>query len=1009
MMLRFFPAGWRCVRGLIGLVVALAALFPRYALALSSTRPLSEFGVDIYTTREGLPHNQVNTIAQTPEGYMWFGTWEGLVRYDGTQFRVFDRVSLGRSSSRELGMRDNGIRSVWVARDGSLLVGTSRGGVMHLKDNTWSFIDPRGGLPSSEIMGVEDDAQGNLWFATEAAGVAVMDKQGGIRRFTSSQGLPSDIVIDIAIDQDGGVWVGTARGLAVIRRDKISTFGPAEGMPVGPVGALLVGRHGVVYAGSERGVYRYDGTRFVTLNGEVAALKETITALFEDRVGAVWAGSGASGLYRFGEHGEEHFGVEYGLPNSRVASIFEDREGSVWVGTNAGLMRLKEGPFSMLDRRHGLADNFVRAVLQDKDGTWWFATSRGLSSYKNGHFETMTTAQGLASDSVMSLLQDKDGTMWAGTFGRGVTAFTPNTVRSYSVGEGLPGNQVRALAQSPDGAIWIGTTRGLARKTAAGFQSFTSRDGLPRDYIMSLHVDRAGVLWIGTSNGLARWRNERIEPVALPLDFDVEDVFDVADDGQGDVWFATDRGLLRYRDDRFTQFGTADGLPVESLFHVTADGYGYLWLTSNRGVLRVSRNAVGAVLDKKQSRAEVDVFREADGLGSSQCNGGAGPSAWLGSDNVLRVATAAGVASVELDRFNRNPGAPPPVVIEGLRFDDESVEAVGTPKLKAGVQRLEFRFSGLTFLNPDRVRFRYRLIGFDRGWTQLQGERSAHYTNVPPGNYTFEVAAANADGPWSSEPASLSFEMAPHWYQRTGVQMASFGLILLMAYLGYRARVAVLHARHQHLERVVDERTRDLNDRNQKLTALDAEKSQLLERLREQKEAFERQAREDALTGLANRRFFDSEAARLFAGCRATGEPIAMALVDIDHFKRINDQFSHAAGDDALRVIGSVLAEQCKSPMLAARYGGEEFVIAMPGVDLAGAVNVCEAIRKRIAEFDWSTIVPGMQVSGSFGVSARVDAANHERLLADADRYMYAAKSGGRNRVASELTHAVVA
>ncbi len=969
---------------LLAVLLALAA--PSVA-ALDGKR-LDTYARETWTTRDGLPHNQVNGIAQTPEGYLWFATWEGVVRYNGQEFRSF-----GRNNVPEL--RDSGIRSVQVGPSGALVVATSRGGVSVLRDGQWRSYGTDDGLPQDETFVAIEDLDGRLWVGTESQGLARLGDGGQARHFDMDSGLPSDVIYALLQDGSGAIWVGTGQGVARIEGDRLQAFGTDAGLPEGAVFSLAMAGDGRLFVGTEHGLYLGQGGRFERASASVPDV--AIASLQVDGQGAVWIGTVSRGLMRLGDRGVEHFASEQGLPNNRVASLFIDREGNAWVGTNAGLMRFADTPFITIDSHHGLSDDYVRALLQTEGDGIYIGSSRGLDRWQD---EEATRLPGIEGESVLSLEKDRAGDLWIGTYSTGLLRWRDGQLRErLTSADGLPSNQVRAILETGDGSLWIGTSRGLLRRGPTGERTYGQDDGLPRDFVMSLHEARDGTLWVGTSNGAGRILGDRVESLDLsPMD-GAQDVFGFQEDADGTLWLATDRGVVRLRQGALAIVGRHQGLPVDAVFQVVVDGYGNFWLTSNAGVVYLRREEMEAAANRRGAALDYLQFAEADGIGSAQCNGGAGPAALRAEDGSIWVATAKGVAVVQPDQLPRYQMAPPPVVIEALRVDDAASDDPGAGLvLPAGTRKLELDYVSLSFRTPEQIRYRYRLEGFDNGWVDRSTRRNAQYTNLPPGKYVFQVSAAQRGSGWSPETASLAFEIEPRLWQRAWFIPAAVALALLALYAAYRVRVGRLQARELLLSRIVDERTRALSEKNSEL-------EQKNETIRKQSEVFEQLSRTDALTGLANRRRMDEQLAASFREAVQSGTPLAFGLLDIDHFKRINDDFSHEVGDEALRRVAEAMRTSLapsneREGIRVARWGGEEFALLFPGMDLAGARAAAERLRLAIEAIDCSGFAPGLRITASIGLAERTGLGHHERLVSRADQRLYEAKHAGRNRVA---------
>ena len=972
------------------LLAALLLLAGPAALAQAQEqKALDAYAREIWTTRDGLPHNQVNSIAQTPEGYLWFATWEGVVRYNGQEFRSFGRNNVPA-------LQDSGIRAVSVGPTGNLVVSTSRGGVSVLRGEEWTTYTTAQGLAQDETFAAIEDRNGRIWVASESRGVTRLDPEGATH-FNMGNGLGSDVGYAIVEDGSGAIWAATGLGVARIEGDRVQNFSIDAGLPAGAVFSLALAPDGQLYVGTEEGLYMGRGGRFEPVGAGFPAV--AVASLQVDQQGSLWIGTVSRGLFRLGDRGLEHFDVADGLPNNRVASLFADREGSLWVGTNAGLMRFADTPFVTIDTHQGLADDYVRALLQTREGEILVGTSRGMDRWKD---EVVTNSPELASDSVLSIAQDQSGDIWIGTYSTGLLRWRDGVVlERLTSGEGeLPANQVRAVHQARDGTLWVGTARGLLRREGDRSLVLGEKDGLPREFVLSLFEALDDSLWVGTSNGAAQIQGDEITALDLSSMDGAQDVFGMHQDPDGTLWFATDRGLVRRRNGELSIVGGRQGLPVDAVFQVVVDSYGNFWLSSNAGVVYVRRDDMESVANGSGGRLDYQQFAEADGMGSAQCNGGAGPAALRATDGSIWVATAKGVAVVQPDQLPRYQLAPPPVVIEGLRVDDANTSATGSLVLPPGTRKLELDYVSLSYRTPEQIRYRYRLEGFDNGWVERSTRRNAQYTNLPPGQYRFQVSAAQRGSGWSPETASVNFEIQPRFYQRAWFLPVAGSLLALFLFSLYRARVNQLKAREAQLSRIVDERTRALSEKNGELELKN-------ETIRKQSEVFEQLSRTDALTGLPNRRSMDESLARAYQDAVAENQPLCFGLLDIDHFKRINDGYSHDVGDEALRRVAQVMQQQLllhpvarwRGDQRVARWGGEEFALLFPNADIAEAHSLAEQLRAGIEAIDCSDFAPGLKITASIGLAERTGLSHHERLVSHADERLYEAKNAGRNRV----------
>ena len=960
----------------------------------SAQTPLTDLFVETWTTRDGLPHNLVLDVVQSDDGYLWLATWEGLVRFNGLEFVTFDRASVE-------GLQDNGIRTLHIGPTGVLWIATARGDLLRRDDAASEFRAMQLGLETRPIMDVLETADGTLWILSEDSGVERVDRNGQQRRFSTGDGLGSNVGYAMAQDRMGRILVATGSGLSAIEGDQITTLSVDAGLPDGPALAVEVAGDGTVYVGTERGLYAA-GEDLVFRSRHPALESEAVQALLVDPDGTLWMGTIASGLFRLQADRLEQLDVEQGLPNGRVAALFRDDESSVWVSTNSGLVRLSEAPFRSYGTAKGLANDYVRTVLEDDRGTLWVGTSAGLSALSGDRWTTLGQRQGLPGDSILSLGQGSDGALWVGTYYNGLAKLVDGRVQQViDQSDGLPSNSVRAVLEDRDGTVWVGTSRGLARIRDGELQTFGLEEGLPRELIIALHVDAASTLWIGTTRGVATIRNDVMTAIDLSSYGGVHRVFGFAEEAGGALWMATDRGLLRYHLERFDLLGVEQGLPADSLFSVVDDHVGGLWMSTNRGVLRVAADDANAVADGRAQRISLERFGEGDGMASAQANGGSWPSAIRRGDGSVWVSTAKGVASIAPAERKLAVSEPLRLVIEAVKVDDAQVPPTERLVIEPGARRMEMRFAALTFIQPKRVRYRYQLEGFDPEWVVSGAATYAQFTQLTPGVYRFRVGARREGEPWSNSEASMTVVVAPWFWQRN--EFLLFAAFVMVALIGgaYRWRLRHLRADALRLGDLVSVRTQELRRHADRLEAVDEERTQLLGEIKRQSEAFARLAHEDDLTGLANRRAFDEALAREFDAARRDATELSLALIDIDHFKRVNDAYSHAAGDAVLREVAQSMRSLCRSSDVAARWGGEEFAVLLPNTAVSAAIETCERLRLAIAGLDFDHIAPGLQVTVSIGLCGRTGLSHHERMLVRADERLYAAKQGGRNRVMS--------
>jgi len=981
------------------LALLLAALVPA-VFAQTRTEggppPLRDYAIDVWTSRNGLPHNSLRDIAQTPEGHLWFATWEGLVRYNGLDFTVFDR-------STRPGVPDNGIGALLVDRQGGLWISDSRGNVTYrAADGRWTVRPREAHSPQVLINDMDMDSHGRLWLLYEGKGLGALEADGRFQYQPPPPDLPMALSFTkMVVDAQDRVWVGTLDGLVLRDNDGVLKRAPAAW----GVGEGLVWPYrapdGVVWIVAGERIYRLQEDRLVLehrIPGQIH-----MTAMLQDRHGDLWLGTENQGLLRISRHGLERLPAGLNLPGGRVVSLREDAEGSIWVGANGGLYRLRETLFSSFTERDGLSGEYVRTVLEDRQDVLWVGSASGLDRRdRDGRFSPVPlNNRGGKAPSVLSMAQGREGDLWVGTFGDGVFRLDPQGRRlhTYDVEEGMPGGNIRAISVDRQGVVWAGTQKGVVRIDAGGV-SVPKVAGLPTALVTALAHDKNDDLWIGTIEGVRVLRGNTVQNIDLTALGGGRSVFGFQQIGEA-MWISSDRGLYRYQQGRLTRVGLEQGMPVDTVFQLVPDRVGNVWISSNRGILRTDMSMLNEVADGRSPSVEVERYNEIDGMANSQANGSSGPAAILRRDGTFWVVTAGGLSTVDplrLQRFRERLA--PPAAIEAVQVDGQTIHWEGADRNRIeGGKRLAVSFVGLSYLMSERIRYRTRLDGLDNGWVERGQQRSVEFIGLPPGDYTLHVAAAHPGGAWGDTEALWSFTVEPFWWQRHSVQ-ALLGALLLAALVAlYLYLINRYKMSNIRLARLVDEATRDLQAQTVNLQALNAEKSQLVDRLALQSEAFERQAREDALTSLPNRRAFDEALARDFARAQRSGHPLCLVVLDIDHFKVVNDQHSHSVGDTVLAEVADLLAAACRDSDMPARTGGEEFALLLNDTRLEEAAQVCARLRGLFHDrADWAGVA-GLRVTFSAGLVEMDSGDRTPKLLYQrADRALYRAKSDGRDR-----------
>ncbi len=807
--------GARRLRPLVVLAMTLAA---RDATALDPARAITQYRVDSWNTARGLPQNSALAVVQGREGYLWVATLEGLARFDGMEFTVLDK-------NTSTGLRSNRVTALFVDRRGALWIGTAAGELTRMSGLDFTVYASEHGLPGLGINAIQEDVEGTLWIGTAGGGLGKLSG-GRVTMLTKNDGLASDTVLALLVDRRQNLWIGTRGGLNRMERGGFQTYTTAEGLPVNAVRALFEDRSSNLWIGTDGGgLSRFHDGSFATLDHRDGLPHDKVFSIIEDRDGNLWVGT-AGGLSRLRDGRFSSMGAREGLSGDSVISIHADREGNLWVGTYLGLQRFSNGKLTPFTTREGLAHHAVWSVYQDPDGSLWFGTNDGLSRLKDGSITTFAT-DALPTKSVMAIHRDRAGTLWVGTEG-GLYRFEHERFLATDFGRDSAHKSVQVLYEDAAGRLWIGTDSGLVRYEGGRFVELTTADGLSHNDVRVLHESHDGSLWIGTAGGLTRLREERPTVYTTKDGLSLDTISSIHEEGDGTLWFGTyGGGLTRLRQGRFAAVTARDGLFDDVAHQILEDAEGYLWMSSNKGIYRVSKVELNAVADGKSDSVRSVSFGTAEGMRSIECNGAAQPAGVKDAEGNLWFATMEGAVRIDPADLGWNP-LPPPVLIERMVVDKKAFEAPSRMVLEPGNRDLEFRFTGLSLEAPEKVRFRYQLLGFDEEWSDPTGRRSAYYTNIPPGEYEFRVVASNNDGVWSPIPASLAFEVPPRFHQTLTFYAMVSALVTGIGVSGYRCRVRQMKSRERELVRVVDQRTEELKSAKEAAEAASRAKSDFL-------------------------------------------------------------------------------------------------------------------------------------------------------------------------------------
>ncbi len=788
-------------------------------LCLNAKTSAQEYGFDLWTTANGLPQNTVTGVAQTPDGYLWLSTFDGLARFDGVRFTIFDK-------GNTKGIINNRFSGIFVDSKGTVWAAAENGVVTVYQNGTFISYQPPETLHSS--IGIISDADGN---AVIEGGDRFYYLQDG--RFIPTADQKERNVRQFYYGKSGTKWKVEQNGISRQKDGQTTNYPlslPRESLTSTINFRTYEDNQGALWLVVNDKLYRLAEAKVTTFTkNEIPALKElTLQTIFDDAEGNIWFLFGTanlkaqlnSQLVRFKNGQFTSYDAGKYVPGT---SGITDREGNFWLATTTGLRRIRQQLITSLSVKDGLVSNEVYPLLQTSKGDIYIGTVAGVNRYTDGKI----TNTGLQYSRnfpfplyMRGLWEDANARVWLGFQGEGGFGRFEEPSSVKRIGQNDLPNGATDFASDREGNIWIATEEGLFKyKDDHETAHYTAKDGLRNDKIITIHFDRHGNLWAGTFDGLAMlseqpalegWSgdgkensqsNGETSPLTQAvLTFNhVENsprgfVRVIYEDAEGVLWFGTyGDGLVRYKNGKFFNYRVEHGLFNNGVFAILEDNRGNFWMSSNRGIHRVSRRELNDFADGKIPKLNSVSYDEKDGMLNAECNGGRIPSAIKTKDGKFWFATMGGVAIIDPEAEKINPN-PPPVVIENISIDRKS--AIPNPEsqieMSPGQTNLEIGYTGLSLIKSNQIKFRYKLEGFEENWVEAGTQRTANYSYLPHGNYIFRVIAANADGVWNTDGASIKIVVRPYFYQTWWFRFLAVLAITLIVWLIYHNRVSHL-------------------------------------------------------------------------------------------------------------------------------------------------------------------------------------------------------------------------
>jgi ligand-binding sensor domain-containing protein/serine phosphatase RsbU (regulator of sigma subunit) len=818
------------------------------------------------TADQGLSMGVVNCILQDSRGFMWFGTQDGLNKYDGYNITVYKHNPLDSNS-----LSNNFINALYEDREGTLWIGTDGGGLEAYSLVTGRFShhqyekNRKNSVSNNKIRSIIEDKDGMLWVGTDEGLNLLNRKSGAFTRYLTDKNDPNSLSNNAAWclhqTSDGIIWIGTSGGGLNSFDRRTNTFRHFEQLDEvtgavvensNQVRSIHEDKDGIFWVGTfGDGIQIFDpgSGKFLKnlLNNEkdVNTLAHNgITSITEDQDGVLWIGTYGGGLdqyfkktgrFRHHRYDEKN---QNSINSNQVKCIYHDKVGSVWTGTEGGGVNIHFRASSKFqyykkkdDSENSLKSNVVLALLEDRSGLVWIGTSQGGLTSLDRETETYTQYPQLSTasnNSILSLCEDKDGWIWAGTWGRGLNSYDKKTkkVTSYALFNSQNNGTIISIIQDHNGLIWIGTYKGGVfsfDKTKNLFTHYTIESGLSSNNIYTIFEDSKGIIWIGTEGGGVNALNVETGTVKVyARDEKVNSISSnsinhIYEDPKNNFWFATANGLNKFdpRTEHFDHFFEKDGLPNDYIYCVMPDKLGNLWMTTNKGISRFNpevKNVDGSAFHN---------YDVNDGLQGMEHNQGA---FFRSKSGEMFVGGVNGFNVFNPEKITDNQHVPPVRIISYKRFGKEvELDTMIYNKkildLSWKQNFFSFDFVALDYQMPGKNKYSYKLEGVDEDWSPAGSQRYASYTELSGGNYVFRVRAANSDGVWNDEGVTLYIRINPPFW-KTKLFYALCIILIIAGFWGFlKYRTSSIKRENKVLEEKVEERTQELAQKNKDITS----------------------------------------------------------------------------------------------------------------------------------------------------------------------------------------------
>lgn len=761
----------------------------------------------VWGVGEGLPSNEITDIIQDEHGYIWIGTYGGLVRFDGVKFTIYNS-----SSKNEFAI--NSPRTMFKDSKNNIWIGTNDGQVIIMKDS--KVIKRYNDFSGRSIRSIAELDNGEMLIGTTAGLLRI--KSGNEIELSINANIDNSTINKIIVNQDKEVFLASnVKNLYKLYPDK--SLESYEELEEYIVNDIDIDKKGFLWiATRENGIIKFkDGKIIEKFNKETGFLSNQTNSISINKDGKVLCGT-ENGFYLINGNYIEKMTSKEGLKNDLVDIVFEDREDNIWLGmSRGGLAKLSRRKFFKYAIEHGLENNTVNTVHRDKDGYTWVGTDKGLNIIFDKKVIHNKLTEYLEGKRIRHIMTDKKNNIWISTYSDLGAVFydkVKNEILNFNQEKGLTGNRIRVIFEDSKGRIWIGTTSGLNYLSDMKIvETYTREDGLSNDYIMCIEESASGEILLGTDGGgINKLSGKNVSVINIKDGLSSNIIFKIYRDSQGDTWISNTNGLNLISKNQIYSYNLTEIISEKAISQIIEDKFNNYWIITPSVVLKTNKNLLKKSIIDNTKYSVYEVYDTKDGLTS-----GISATSWSGIDEEqnLWFSTNDGVATLDPNSISKNM-IEPIVKIEKLYLDGKAQDALDELVVDAGTRRVVIDYTALSFVIPERVKFKYKLEGFDNEWSEETDKREATYTNLKPGNYIFKVKAANNDYIWSETAETIKIIQKPFFYQTKLFILLLLLTLLIVIYIIFKIRLRVYEQRQIELEKVVALRTKELKQEKEK-------------------------------------------------------------------------------------------------------------------------------------------------------------------------------------------------